>query len=142
MGSHRVLFIVFFAIVCSWLVHARDIFEPTWEWQQVKPGQAIPGGLEVRINMDTGVKEARRIRNKTGFIPASERAELRLLEDQEVQNDPPARTPPAVFSPSSSSAERVARAAVQEALRSNAPSTFSGRERPPRHVRIMVEDAD
>ncbi|XP_076434943.1 nucleotide exchange factor SIL1-like isoform X1 [Babylonia areolata] len=36
-----------------------DPFIPTNEWQVVKPGQAIPRGLHVRLNIQTGQKEAR-----------------------------------------------------------------------------------
>merc|ERR1719187_2115845 len=36
-----------------------DIFEPTLEWKEIKPNQAIPRGLHVRINMQTGRKEAK-----------------------------------------------------------------------------------
>ena len=35
------------------------IFEPTHEWKQVLPGQPIPGGLDIRMNLQTGEKFAR-----------------------------------------------------------------------------------
>ena len=35
------------------------IFEPTSEWQLIKPGQDIPPGLHVRLNMETLEKEAK-----------------------------------------------------------------------------------
>ena len=38
---------------------SREIFVPTNEWQEIKPGQAIPQGLHVRMDMQTGKKEAR-----------------------------------------------------------------------------------
>lgn len=38
-----------------------DIFEPTHEWKTVKEGQTIPAGLHVRMNMETGKKEAKLI---------------------------------------------------------------------------------
>ncbi|KAL6942033.1 hypothetical protein ACO0QE_003197 [Hanseniaspora vineae] len=34
-------------------------FEPLTEWQEIKPKQIIPKGLDIRINMDTGKKEAK-----------------------------------------------------------------------------------
>ena len=34
-------------------------FIPTHEWQVIKNGQAIPAGLHVRMNFQTGVKEAK-----------------------------------------------------------------------------------
>ena len=36
-----------------------DIFEATHEWKRVAEGQAIPPGLHVRMNMQTGAKEAK-----------------------------------------------------------------------------------
>ena len=37
------------------------IFVPTNQWQQILPGQAVPAGLHVRINLQTGEKEAKLI---------------------------------------------------------------------------------
>ncbi|XP_046366193.2 nucleotide exchange factor SIL1-like [Haliotis rufescens] len=36
-----------------------DVFYPTKEWQTVKKGQAIPKGLHVRMNFQTGLTEAK-----------------------------------------------------------------------------------
>jgi nucleotide exchange factor SIL1 len=36
-----------------------DIFQPTHEWKTVEEGQAIPPGLHIRMNMQTGAKEAK-----------------------------------------------------------------------------------
>ncbi|XP_077992621.1 nucleotide exchange factor SIL1-like [Glandiceps talaboti] len=36
-----------------------EVFYPTKDWQTIKPGQAIPAGLHVRINLETGLKEAK-----------------------------------------------------------------------------------
>ena len=38
---------------------SRERFVATNEWQEIKPGQAIPQGLHVRMDMQTGKKEAR-----------------------------------------------------------------------------------
>ncbi|EJS41799.1 sil1p [Saccharomyces arboricola H-6] len=35
------------------------IFEPKHDWQSILPGQELPGGLDIRINMKTGLKEAK-----------------------------------------------------------------------------------
>ncbi|XP_068710184.1 nucleotide exchange factor SIL1-like [Montipora foliosa] len=35
------------------------IFEPTADWQTIQPGQGIPPGLHVRMNLQTGKKEAK-----------------------------------------------------------------------------------
>lgn len=37
------------------------IFIPTNQWQQILPGQAVPAGLHVKINLETGEKEAKLI---------------------------------------------------------------------------------
>lgn len=36
-----------------------DLFVPTYEWQIIKKGQKIPKGLHVRVNFETGIKEAK-----------------------------------------------------------------------------------
>lgn len=38
---------------------ADDVFVATHEWQTVKPNQAIPKGLHVRLNVQTGEREAK-----------------------------------------------------------------------------------
>lgn len=35
------------------------IFQPTSDWQTIQPGQGIPPGLHVRMNLQTGKKEAK-----------------------------------------------------------------------------------
>lgn len=37
----------------------KDVFVPTEEWQTVKKGQSIPSGLHVRLNLETGEREAK-----------------------------------------------------------------------------------
>lgn len=37
----------------------NDTFRPTKEWQEIKPGQSIPAGLHVRLNLESGRKEAK-----------------------------------------------------------------------------------
>ncbi|XP_062909735.1 nucleotide exchange factor SIL1 isoform X1 [Mobula hypostoma] len=36
-----------------------EVFYPTNEWQTIKPGQPIPAGLHVRLNLETGKNEAK-----------------------------------------------------------------------------------
>ena len=36
-----------------------EVFQPTSEWQAIRPGQGIPAGLHVRMNLQTGEKEAK-----------------------------------------------------------------------------------
>lgn len=40
-------------------LESREPFIPSKNWQQIKPGQSIPAGLHVRINLQTGLKEAK-----------------------------------------------------------------------------------
>jgi len=40
-------------------VSTGDVFVPTEEWQEILNGQAIPAGLHVRMNLQTGKKEAK-----------------------------------------------------------------------------------
>lgn len=37
----------------------EEVFQPTYEWQEVKKGQKIPQGLHVRVNLQSGVTEAK-----------------------------------------------------------------------------------
>ena len=41
------------------MAEAVDIFQPTHEWKTVEEGQAIPPGLHVRMNIQTGAREAK-----------------------------------------------------------------------------------
>lgn len=36
-----------------------EIFEPSAQWQRIKTDQAIPAGLHIRMNLETGIKEAK-----------------------------------------------------------------------------------
>nr|XP_022288692.1 nucleotide exchange factor SIL1-like isoform X2 [Crassostrea virginica] len=44
-----------------------DVFYPTKDWQEVKPGQAIPKGLHVRLNVQTGQREAKLMDGDNGL---------------------------------------------------------------------------
>ena len=46
-------------LVCNTQLCYPLEFEPLSEWQEIKPKQIIPKGLDIRINMDTGKKEAK-----------------------------------------------------------------------------------
>ncbi|CAG5123208.1 unnamed protein product [Candidula unifasciata] len=43
-----------------------ELFEPTDEWKAVKKGQKIPPGLHVRMNLQTGDKEAKLMKQTEG----------------------------------------------------------------------------
>ncbi|KAL7863401.1 hypothetical protein SRHO_G00123850 [Serrasalmus rhombeus] len=36
-----------------------EVFHPTNEWQTLKPGQTVPAGSHVRLNLQTGQREAK-----------------------------------------------------------------------------------
>ncbi|KAG7278052.1 hypothetical protein CRUP_003714 [Coryphaenoides rupestris] len=36
-----------------------EVFQPTEQWQTIKPGQAVPAGSHVRLNLQTGKREVR-----------------------------------------------------------------------------------
>lgn len=36
-----------------------EVFDPTHEWQALRPGQAVPAGSHVRLNLQTGAREVR-----------------------------------------------------------------------------------
>jgi len=36
-----------------------NMFQPSLSWKQIKDDEILPPGLEIRINMQTGQKEAR-----------------------------------------------------------------------------------
>lgn len=86
-------------------------FVATEEWTEIKPGQSIPRGLHVRINLQTGVKEAK----------------LMEAADSATENDQPAsRSQPAASD--GSSALTVSATAEQPELEEpsepQSPSSF------------------
>ncbi|KAG7390331.1 hypothetical protein PHYPSEUDO_008159 [Phytophthora pseudosyringae] len=44
---------------CSIGVAAPPMFEPTPEWKEILPNQVLPAGLHIRVNLQTGKKEAK-----------------------------------------------------------------------------------
>jgi nucleotide exchange factor SIL1 len=68
----------------------EEVFKPSDEWQEVKECQSIPPGLHVRINLQTGLKEAKLLteadsdsNNKNGAIQVSDVVSEDKLFDQE-----------------------------------------------------------
>ena len=49
-----------------------DVFEPTNDWKEILPNEAIPPGLHVRMNLETGKKEAKFMdpKDKKGIEPS------------------------------------------------------------------------
>lgn len=60
-----------------------QIFVPTEEWKTIRPGQEIPPGLHVRINMETLQKEAK-------LMSEDERESEEKETQKEVENQVPA----------------------------------------------------
>ncbi|XP_060063594.1 nucleotide exchange factor SIL1-like [Ylistrum balloti] len=46
-------------------VSNMDVFYPTKEWKTVKKGQSVPAGLHVRMNLETGDREAKLMEGDT-----------------------------------------------------------------------------
>ncbi|KAJ9578268.1 hypothetical protein L9F63_005489, partial [Diploptera punctata] len=57
------------------------IFKPTHEWQKIREGQSIPRGLHVRLNLETGEREAK-------LIDDNEHTDLtHVAKDEELSKD-------------------------------------------------------
>ncbi|KAJ8932639.1 hypothetical protein NQ318_015989 [Aromia moschata] len=70
----------------------EDVFIPTHEWQSVKKGQKIPEGLHIRINLETGVTEAKLLDekdkvNKDNALLEIPQKENQDLDDRLLQSD-------------------------------------------------------
>jgi len=64
------------------------IFEPEEEWKRILPGQQIPGGLDVRINLQTGEKFARLMPESSSSTHWSNKRKRNLKgEDQGVTDE-------------------------------------------------------
>lgn len=67
----------------------NSTFKPTHEWQKVEEGQSIPAGLHVRINLQTGEKEAKLTEDdtnkKSSLIPVNEKEEEDALDPDELK---------------------------------------------------------
>lgn len=63
-------------------IQNHEEFIPTNEWQIVKDGQAIPPGLHIRLNLETGLREAKLLDNTSkkssshDLIPHSQQEKL------------------------------------------------------------------
>ncbi|OQV26085.1 putative Nucleotide exchange factor SIL1 [Hypsibius exemplaris] len=77
----------------------RDVFVPEKEWKQIKDGQAIPPGLHVRMNFQTGINEAKLMDAEEGssadtsisVLPVDETAEGEK-EAESAGGDPSGKT--------------------------------------------------
>ncbi|NXE17912.1 SIL1 factor, partial [Ardeotis kori] len=56
-----------------------EVFYPTHQWQTIRPGQAVPAGSHVRLNLQTGDREAKLPDSENGKSdPREERRRKRL----------------------------------------------------------------
>ena len=51
---------------------ANEIFQPSSDWKTIQPGQAIPAGLHVRMDLQTGKKEAKLLEEESSEKPDEE----------------------------------------------------------------------
>lgn len=59
-------------------------FIPTNEWQKIKPGQAIPKGLHVRLNVQTGEREAKILEQEKPKISKDFEESLKKINNEEL----------------------------------------------------------
>ena len=59
----------------------QNIFKPTHEWKVVEDGQSIPPGLHVRMNLQTGLKEAKLLEED------EDRGKATILKEQPLNED-------------------------------------------------------
>lgn len=69
-------------------VSNKDVFIPTNEWQEVLNGQAVPTGLHVRINLETGKKEAKVMEEETSDMKVNHEALKEALKNVKADFDP------------------------------------------------------
>jgi len=65
----------------------KEVFIPTHEWQEIKEGQGIPAGLHVRVDMQTGKKEAKLLEKTDGDSKEVEDKKIKFKLPEEVQED-------------------------------------------------------
>ena len=58
-----------------------QVFIATSSWQEVRPGQRVPGGLHVRLNLETGKKEARLLAPEAGEGEAATTSDHEALKE-------------------------------------------------------------
>ena len=74
-------------------VSAMDVFVATKEWQVVKEGQSIPPGLHVRMNLQTGLKEAKLLDKESVNETGNDNADSADMESSADEPDDGETTP-------------------------------------------------
>lgn len=66
---------------------SNEKFIPTHEWQKVKPGQAIPKGLHVRLNVQTGEREAKILEDEKPTISKEFEESLKRINNEQLAQE-------------------------------------------------------
>ncbi|XP_032635585.1 nucleotide exchange factor SIL1 isoform X3 [Chelonoidis abingdonii] len=64
-----------------------EVFYPTYQWQTVRPGQAVPAGLHVRLNLQTGEREARLPDNKNEKSDMKYQKKRKRLDEMHIDSN-------------------------------------------------------
>ncbi|KAK3590234.1 hypothetical protein CHS0354_041301 [Potamilus streckersoni] len=66
-----------------------EVFYPTKDWKMVKQGQAVPQGLHVRLNIETGERQAKLMEGDDGFkyMKSGERQGMVFTEKSQFTRD-------------------------------------------------------
>ncbi|XP_065265312.1 nucleotide exchange factor SIL1 isoform X2 [Emys orbicularis] len=64
-----------------------EVFYPTYQWQIVRPGQAVPAGLHVRLNLQTGEREARLLDNKNEKSDMKDQKKRKRLDEMHISSN-------------------------------------------------------
>ncbi|XP_043376262.1 nucleotide exchange factor SIL1 isoform X2 [Dermochelys coriacea] len=64
-----------------------EVFYPTYQWQTVRPGQAVPAGLHVRLNLQTGEREARLPDNKNEKSDMKDQEKRKRLDEMHINSN-------------------------------------------------------
>ncbi|XP_059681349.1 nucleotide exchange factor SIL1 isoform X2 [Gavia stellata] len=64
-----------------------EVFYPTHQWQTVRPGQAVPAGSHVRLNLQTGDREAKLPDSESGKSDTREERRRKRLGKVDVDSN-------------------------------------------------------
>ncbi|NXL84485.1 SIL1 factor, partial [Alectura lathami] len=64
-----------------------EVFYPTHQWQTVRPGQAVPAGSHVRLNLQTGEREARLPDSEDGKTDTREEKRRKRLDKMDIDSN-------------------------------------------------------
>ncbi|NXS97140.1 SIL1 factor, partial [Jacana jacana] len=64
-----------------------EVFYPTHQWQTLRPGQAVPAGSHVRLNLQTGEREAKLPDSENGRSDTKEERRRRRLGKVDVDSN-------------------------------------------------------